>query len=207
MKVFGFPNTRSARVVWALEEAGATYEYEHVNLMKGAARQPAYLQVNPGGKVPVLQDGDLTLTESVAICSYIADCFPKAGLLPSDARIRALVNQWSSFAVTELEQPPWNVSKHTFALPEKLRVPAVIETAHWEFSRAAAVLAAGLGDKQFIVGNSFSIADILLANTLGWARQRKFEISSPALNAYADRMLSRPACHRALSREQQAAQA
>jgi glutathione S-transferase len=205
MRVFGFPNTRSARAVWALEEAGATYDYQHVNLLKGAAREPAYLQVNPGGKVPALSDGELMLSESVAICWYIAERFPGAGLLPLDTGQRAQVQQWCSFAVTELEQPLWNISKHTFALPEKRRVPAILETANWEFTRAAGVLAMGLGSRSYIVGDAFSISDILLGNTLSWARQRQVSIESAVLNAYANRLLSRPACLRALERERLAA--
>ncbi|HTE40619.1 MAG TPA: glutathione S-transferase family protein [Steroidobacteraceae bacterium] len=205
MKVFGYPNTRSARAVWALEEAGADYEYQHVNLLKGAARDPSYLQVNPGGKVPALTDGDLTLTESAAICWYVAESYPEATLLPTNLGERAQIQQWCSFAVTELEQPLWSISKHTFALPEKRRVPALLDTAAWEFSRAAGVLALGLGARPHIVGDRFSVADILLANTLSWARNRKVTIESVVLNAYADRMLSRPACVRAVEREQQAA--
>jgi glutathione S-transferase len=82
-----------------------------------------------------------------------------------------------------------------------LRVPAIIDTAKWEFARATAVLTQGLGDREFIVGDSFTVADILLSNTLNWARHRNIEITQPALNAYADRNLSRPALHRALDRE------
>jgi glutathione S-transferase len=205
MKVFGYPNTRSARAVWALEEAGADYEYQLVNLLKGAAREPSYLEVNPGGKVPALNDGDLTLTESAAICWYVAERYPHSNLLPTNLGERALIQQWCSFAVTELEQPLWSISKHTFALPEKRRVPALLETAAWEFARAAGVLALGLGGRPYIVGERFSVADILVANTLSWARNRKVSIESAALNEYADRLLSRPACIRALERERVAA--
>jgi glutathione S-transferase len=206
MKVYGYPNTRSARVVWTLEEAGADYEYQHVNLLKGAARQPEYLGINPGGKVPALVDGDLTLTESAAICLYIARKYPAAHLLPPvDSAEHARIEQWCFFALTELEQPMWTISKHTFALPEKLRVPAIIDTARWEFGRAAGVLVKGLGDRPYIAGNAFSVADILLANTLAWARSRQVELGHVELDAYTDRMLARPACVRAIQREQLAA--
>ena len=202
MRVYGFPNTRSARVVWALEEAGATYDYVHVNLLKGEARQAAFLEINPGGKVPAFVDGNLVLTESGAICIHVADKFPASKLAPPTASAeRAQFHQWCLFALTELEQPLWTLSKHQFALPEKYRVPAVIETAKWEFARATAVLTQGLGDREFIVGDSFTVADILLANTLNWARNRHVDIPQPTLNAYADRHLSRPALLRALERE------
>lgn len=205
MKLYGFPNTRSARSAWSLEEAGADFEYIHIDLLKGAGRSPEFLQINPAGKLPALVDGDLVITESAAISWYIAEKFPDAKLLPSDSADRARCMQWCFFALTELEQPVWTISKHTFALPEKQRVPSIMATANWEFVRAAKVLATGLGEKEYILGNAFSIADILLANTLNWARSRNVEIVSTALNAYADRLLARPALQRALARERAAA--
>jgi glutathione S-transferase len=205
MKLYGFPNTRSARALWALEEAGATYDYVHINLFKGEAQQAPFLEINPGGKLPALIDGNLTLTESGAICIHIADQFPAAKLAPAHANIdRARFHQWCFFALSELEQPLWTLSKHTFALPEKYRVTAIIDTARWEFARATKVLAQGLGDREFIVGDTFTVADILLANTLNWARVRNVEITDATLNAYADRLLSRPALLRALEREKTA---
>ncbi|MCC8988107.1 MAG: glutathione S-transferase, partial [Candidatus Contendobacter sp.] len=115
-KVYGCPHTRSTRVVWALEEVGAEYEYQKVDLFAGEGRQPAYLALNPGGKVPALADGDLVLTESSAICTYIGDAFPASGLTPPfGSPERARYNQWCSFAVCELEQPLWTMAKHRFA--------------------------------------------------------------------------------------------
>ena len=83
IKVYGFPNSRSGRVVWALEEAGVDYAYVKVDLFKGEGRRPPYIDINPGGKVPTLIDGDLLLTESAAICTYIGDLFPVSGLVPA----------------------------------------------------------------------------------------------------------------------------
>jgi glutathione S-transferase len=188
-----------------LEEAEATYNYVQVNLLKGEARSAAFLEINPGGKLPALVDGNLILTESAAICMYIADKFPAAQLAPAHASLqRAKFNQWCFFALSELEQPLWTSAKHTFALPEKYRVPEIMDTTRWEFARAATVLAAGLGERDYIVGDTFTVADILIANTLNWARSRSVEIQSAALNAYADRMLARPALQRALDRERAA---
>jgi glutathione S-transferase len=148
VKVFGYPDTRSTRVLWALEESNASYEYMHVNLLKGEARKPEFLAVNPGGKLPALIDGDVTLTESAAICIYVADQFAATRLAPPQESIeRAQMNQWCFFVLSELEQPLWTFSKHLFALPEKYRVPAILDTARWEFARAAGVLAEGLGNR------------------------------------------------------------
>ena len=81
LTIYGYPNSRSTRVVWVLEEVGTEYEYVYVNLMAGAGRQPDYLALNTGGKVPTLVDGALILTESGAICTYIGDCFPALSLI------------------------------------------------------------------------------------------------------------------------------
>lgn len=202
LTVYGCANTRSSRVLWALEEAGARYEYVTVDLLVGAARQPDYLALNPGGKVPTLVDGSYVLTESAAICTYIGDRFPGSGLTPPvGSPERGHYDQWCFFALSELEQPLWTLSKHTFALPERRRIPAVLDTARWEFAVAAKVLARGLGQRDFVVGDGFTAADILVAQTLAWARACKLPLEHDNLTAYATRLLARPAWTRARQRE------
>jgi glutathione S-transferase len=206
LRLYGCTNTRSMRVAWALEEAGAEYDYEPVNLRKGEGRRPSFLRINPSGKVPVLVDGDLVLTESAAICTYIGDCFPTSGLTPAvGSADRARYNQWMAFAITEVEQPLWTIHKHRFALPTELRVPAVEEAARWEFGRACRVLEKGIGEKVFVVGDRFTAADIMLAQVIAWAPSTGIEVESPLLKAYAERLLSRPALDRAIARETAAA--
>ena len=203
LTLFGCPNTRSARAAWALEEAGADYEYVKVDLLKGEGRRPPYLDLNPGGKVPALRDGDFILTESGAICTYIGDRFPESGLTPAiGTQERARYHQWCFFVIGELEQPLWTMAKHRFVLPEKRRVPAAIDTAIWEFGVAAKVLATGLGDREFIAADRFTAADIMVAQTLGWARAFQVPLGHERLEVYADRMLSRPTVARARTREQ-----
>lgn len=201
LQVYGCPNTRSARVVWALEEAGAEYDYHLIDLRTGAGFQPDYLAINPGGKVPALVDGDLILTESAAICTYVGDRFPASALTPpTGSAERALYNRWCFFAMSELEQPLWTIAKHRFALPEKRRVPAMIDTAIWEFAVAAKILTLGLGQRDYLVGERFTAADLLVAHTLKWARVYQLDLGP--LDAYADRVLARPAFARAKQREQ-----
>lgn len=203
IQLYGCPRSRSMRAVWALEEAGVEYDYRYVNLSAGQGRQSAYLALNPGGKVPLLIDGDLTLTESFAICSYIGDSYPDAGLVPPvGSTDRALYNRWCAFVIGELEQPLWTMAKHRFALPEKVRVPAVQATAAWEWSKAVAVLAQGLGTRHTMVGAGFTAADILIGHTLAWARAFEVPLEHANVADYADRVLDRPAHASALAREQ-----
>lgn len=200
--VYGSPRTRSTRAVWAMEEAGGEYEYVKVDISRGEGRRPAYLRLNPGGKVPALVDGELVLTESAAICTYIGDKFPESGLTPpAGTQDRARYDQWCFFAIGELEQPLWTIAKHRFVLPEDWRVPAIIDTAVREFAVAVGVLESGLGDRPFILGENFTAADILLSHTLGWAKNAGTSVDSERLRAYMDRTLSRPALVRGRSRE------
>lgn len=203
LKVFGCANTRSLRVVWALEEIGADYEYVKVDLLKGAGRRPPYIDLNPTGKVPTLVDDALTLSESGAILTYLGERFPAAALVPGADRPlqRAAYFQWAFFVLSELEQPLWTLSKHRFALPEKWRVAQIEDTARWEFAAAAKVLDKHMQGRTFAVGDGFSAADILIAHTLLWARSAKVAFDSPALTDYADRMLARSALTRAQARE------
>jgi glutathione S-transferase len=200
--VYEFPKTRTIRVTWTLEEIRAEYELVKVDLMKGEGRRPAFLEINPTGKVPAMKDGDFILTESVAICTYLADKFPDAGLIPEPrTRERAIHDQMCYLAVTEIEELLWTKAKHTFVLPEKLRVPAIHEILPEEFSRAIDVLEEKLGDKEFVLGDQFSVADILIGHLCSWARNSEMPIASSRVNAYADRLLARPALARARGRE------
>jgi len=203
LKLYGAPNSRATRVVWMLEELGLDYAYAYVDLMKGAARRPEYLALNPGGKVPALVDGELILTESAAILTYLGEQHPAAGLVPSAGTpARAHYYQWCFFVLSELEQPLWTMAKHRFALPEAQRVPAMLDTAQWEFAKVTKVLAQGLGEQPFILGEQFSAADILVAHTLSWSRAMKIPPDDPRLVDYAERLLARPALARAKEREQ-----
>jgi glutathione S-transferase len=194
------------RVAWALEEAGAEYDYEPVILLKGEGRRPSFLRVNPSGKVPVLVDGDLVLSESAAICTYIGDLYPASRLTPAwGTADRARYHQWMAFAIAEFEQPLWTIHKHRFALPKELRVPAVEEAAKWEFGRACRVLEKGLAEKAFIVGDHFTAADIMLAHMIDRANSTGVLVESALLQSYADRLLARPALDRAMKRETAAA--
>ncbi|MCP5152726.1 MAG: glutathione S-transferase family protein [Ectothiorhodospiraceae bacterium] len=202
MHVYGCPNTRSVRVVWALEEAGARYDYTRIDLGQGQGQSPEFLKVNPGGKVPALIDGDDVITESAAICVWVGERFPEARLVPAvGTAARASFLRWLCFAVTELEQALWTIAKHKFALPEERRVPAIIDTARWEYARAMSVLDEGLDGREFIAGERFSVADILVAHTLAWGRKAASGLETPKVAAYGDRLLARPALARARERE------
>ncbi len=119
LEIYGTPRSRATRVTWALEELAVEYRYHPVDLLKGEGQKPEFRKLNPSGKVPVLVDGDLVLSESAAICAYLGDKFPESGLVPRPGTAdRAKYDQWSYFLLTELEQPLWTAGKHRFVYPE-----------------------------------------------------------------------------------------
>ncbi|MGC3873934.1 glutathione S-transferase family protein [Halomonas sp. GXIMD04776] len=204
--LYSYPNSRSLRVAWTLEELGLDYTCQYVDLASGEGQGAEYLARHPDGKVPALEDGELTLFESAAICRYLAERYGQGLLIPSDSIQRALLDQWLFFIVSELEQPLWTLGKHKFALPQERRVPAVIPTAAWEFQRALAALQREFDGQGWLVGDEFTIGDILLGHTLSWARGAKQPLPD-ALEAYRQRCNARPARDAAQQREQEAQEA
>lgn len=192
MKLYEMAPTRSIRVRWTLQELGAPFESVTVDLPAGEHRQPAFLALNPAGKVPVLVDGDLVLTESVAIVLYLAEKYPEKCLIPADPRGRAEVQRWSLFAATELEQPLWRIARHTFLHPEPERIPADVRLARRDFAEMAAVLEGHMRGRAFLVGDAISVADFVTAYTLDWANESELLEGFPTLSSYMRRMYSRP---------------
>ena len=192
MQLYGIGRpSRATRVAWALEEADAEWDYVATSL-----RASSFLEHNPLAKVPCLVDGDLVLTESSACCTWVGTQHPESGLVPTDPHDRARYDMWCSFITTELEQPLWTKAKHKFALPAELRTAEALPGAAWDFARATRALVAGLGDRDFLVGDRFTCADLLCAHTLVWARTARFDVPE-ALERYARLHLARPALARA----------
>jgi len=185
--LYSLPRSRGTRVVWTLEEIGAEYEYRNAS-----PRDELVLEMNPMRKLPVLVDEDFVLTESAAICTYLADQHPECGLAPAAAtRERARFDAWNFFLMTEIDQPLWNYSKNSYLYPEKVRVPEVLGACRNEFRRAEKALAAMLGDNEFLMGDQFMIPDIVCGHCLAWAKNIEFELKEANVIAYADRVTSR----------------
>jgi glutathione S-transferase len=191
MKLFEFGPTRSIRVRWTLQELRVDFEAVTVNMIAGEHRSPAFLKINPAGKLPVLVDGDLVLTESVAIVLYLAEKYPDQGLLPADLGQRAQANRWLLFAATELEQPLWRIARHTNQYPE-VKLPGDVALAREDFKSMAAVLEEHMGGRQCVAGNTVTVADFVLAYTLDWANEVQLLDGFPHLQEYMERMYARP---------------
>ncbi|HJN49523.1 MAG: glutathione S-transferase family protein [Pseudomonadales bacterium] len=204
--LYGSGQSRSFRALWALEEAALNYEYIAMDREPGDEprhlHSDAYARINSQHKVPTLVDGEIVLTESAAIVNYLA-LLSDGDLMPSTPSSRARYDEICYFVMTDFEQPLWSIGKHSFALPEEQRVKEMLATAAWEFSKSLTALRVHMTGRQldtsaFAVGSAFTMADVLLAQTLNWAD--RFEMSIPKdLIAYRDRMYARAACRRALA--------
>lgn len=192
MQLYGFGPTRSLRALWALQELGTEFEFIPVNLLAGEHHRPEFLRINPAGKVPVLVDGDLVLTESAAIVMYLAEKYRDQGLLPADLKLRAQVYRWVMFAVTELEQPLWRIARHTTLYPEDKRLPGDVAIARQEFVAMAQVLEHHMAGRAFIVGDGMTIADCVTAYVIDWGNEVHLLEDLPTLHAYLERMYGRP---------------
>ncbi len=192
MKLYEFPPTRSIRVRWTLQELGVDFQPITVNVLNGEHRSSQFLAINPAGKIPVLVDGDVVLNESVAIVLYLADKYPDRKMMPALVAERGEVYRWLLFAATELEQPLWRITRHTRIYAEAERLAADVAIASREFKEMAAVLERHMNGRPFLVGDSVSVADFVMAYTLDWGTVFDLLDDFPRLMAYVERMYARP---------------
>ena len=193
MKLYEFGPTRSIRARWVLQELNVPFEAITVDMMKGEHQQPAFLKINPAGKLPALVDGNLVLTESMAIVIYLAEKYPEKGLIPADLKGRAEFHKWILFTATELEQPLWRISRNTNLYPEEKRQPTEIDRAAEDFKPMAEVLDKHLDGREYVVGERVTAAYFALAYTLDWANEAMLLGDFPRLQSYMTRMYQRPA--------------
>lgn len=198
MKLYYAPKTRSARPRWILEELGVPYEKINVDLKAKAQKSPEYLKVHPLGLVPALQDGSLTIIESGAIVTYLADKYPEKKLAPPVASPeRGTYYQWLFFAVASMEPPLMQVFQHTVQLPEEKRISQVAEGGRTKFAETVPVIEKALQGKPWIMGNQFTAADVLIGMMVIFARSLKLTEGNATLEDYAKRLTERPAFQRA----------
>ena len=188
--------SRSSIVHWMLEELGEPFKLEVLNLKAGDQRKPEYLAINPMGKVPTLKDGDVVVTEVAAICCYLADAYPKAKLAPpiGDKR-RGDYLKWLFYAPSCVE--PAMIDK---ALG---RPPAPRTTAGWaDYDTVVEVLRAGVGNREYLLGEQFTAADVVIGSALRWGMLFKMIPELPEFTSYVGRLKARPAMQRQLAKDE-----
>jgi glutathione S-transferase len=180
------PMSRGQIARWMLEEVGVPYA--QVLLDYGTTiKAPDYLAINPMGKVPAIKHGDVIITECAAICAYMADAFPEAGLAPDPAH-RGDYYRWMFFGAGPLEQAITNKALGFTVPPEKAMM-----AGYGSFDAAMDGLEAAVADKRFIAGDRFSAADVYVGSQIGWGLMFGSIDKRPAFETYWAGICERPA--------------
>ena len=190
--LYEYGPTRSARCRWTLLEAGLAFDSMSGRELVHSKELTA---VHPQGKLPAALIDGKPLFESAAISTFIADQVPRAGLIaPAGSYARGLHDQWVCFALTEMEAHLWSTARNSFVYAEDQRVTAIYGQNETEFRRSADVLEGALLDAEYLVGNRFSVTDIIVSYTVNWARRQGWLDGSPNLQTYLQRLFERPHC-------------
>ena len=186
------PMSRGRIVRWMLEEIGQPYRTEILDYATNL-KSPAYLAINPMGKIPAFKHGDTVITEGAAICAYLADAFPAAGLAPAATdRLRGPYYRWLFFAAGPLESAVMTSRLGFEVQPEHHRMVG------WgRHEDLLATLESAVAGRDYLLGDRFSAADVYVSSQLGWSMQFGMLEKRPAFEAYVARTQARPAAARA----------
>lgn len=184
------PFSRAAGTIWALEEAGVDYDLKFVDLMAGKHKTPEFKQVNPMTKLPTLIDGDVVVTEAAAIALYLADRYALDRLAPAPTSPeRGTYLRWSLYA------------------PSVIEPGCMAKGAKWEFKPGTAgwgryedmldTIEGAIGEGPYLLGERFSMADVIFGGTLRWMLQFDMLEKRAAFTSYVERLQARPAAKKA----------
>lgn len=186
------PMSRGRIVRWMLEEVGQPYRTELLDYGT-TMKAPAYLAINPMGKVPSIRHGDTVVTECAAICAYLADAFPAAKLAPAPGDpARGTYYRWMFFAAGPVEAAAANKALG-IEVPDDKR-PMV---GYGSLAEVEAALEHAVKDREYIAGDRFSAADVYVGSQIGWGMQFGTFDKRPAFERYWADLAKRPAAMRA----------
>ena len=186
------PMSRGRIVRWMLEEVGHPYRTELLDY-NTTMKAPAYRAINPMGKVPALRHGDTIVTECAAICTYLADAFPEAGLAPPPGdRRRGVYFRWMFFAAGPVDAAATNESMGFVMPPGRERM-----AGYGCFADVMNALEGAVSHSDYVVGDDFTAADVYLGSQIGWGMLFGSVEKRPAFQRYWARISARPAAIRA----------
>jgi glutathione S-transferase len=192
---YSSPMSRGRIIHWMLEEVGVPFRYEIVNLETQDQKKPEYLALNPMGKVPAIVHRGTTVTECGAICAYLADAFPAAGLAPAtDSALRGTYFRWMFFGAACLEPA---VIDRMLSRPAASRPGAL---SYGCYEDTIATLEKALAPGPYLLGSTFTAADVYIGSQIGFGILMKALEPSPVLQAYLGRLQQRPAYQRFVSK-------
>ncbi|RJG12379.1 glutathione S-transferase family protein [Pseudomonas cavernicola] len=199
--LFHSPHTRSTGALTLLEELGTPYQLHVLNLQTGEQREPAYLAINPMGKVPAIKHGDAVITEQGAVFLYLADLFPEAGLTPAIGDpLRGPFLRWMFYYGSCFEPALVDRAQKREPAP-----PAM--SPYGDFDTMLRTLNEQLGKGPYLLGEKFTAADVLWGTALTWTTMFGLVPLSPVIKAYIERVNARPAVARVRAKDEELAAA
>jgi len=193
--IYGVSGSRAIRSLWAIEEVGIEYTHVPTHFFNDS-KTDEYLSVNPNGRIPALVDGDVTLFESMAINLYLTKKYAPA-LYPTSEGDQAIAIQWSVWAISEIEPQQMQIVIQKFFNRDNID-QSVIDSATENLQRPLAVLNEQLADRQYLLGDAFSVADLNVAGVMLLMQMIGFDLSAyPNIEDWTGRCYSRDALKRA----------
>jgi glutathione S-transferase len=193
IKLYGLPASRAFRALWMLEELGAQYENVPTHFI-AETRTAEFLKLNPNGHIPVLVDGETVLWESMAINLYLARKYGAETLWPRSLADEGRAFQWSFWVMTEVEGPLLAVLMNRRVLPKEQRDAAAAAAGEAKLAGPLGVLDGALRGKSYLLGETFSVADLNVASVLSWAGLAGLDLGKwPQVAAWQQRCTQRPA--------------
>ncbi len=197
LQLYGNPRSRATRCLWMLEEMGEPYELIETSTRADDLHSAEYLRLNPNARIPTLVDGNLVLWESMAINLYLAQKY-EGPIHCAGPEVLGLAAQWSFWAVLEMEALLLDLLQHRAVLPEYARDASYAERDELLLRKPLGVLNDALAGREYLVGNSFTVADLNVASILVWGKIARLDMSTyPEATRWLHRCLARAAYGRA----------
>jgi glutathione S-transferase len=200
LQLYGNPASRAMRCLWMLEEIGEPYQLIEKSTRADDLQTPEYLRLNPNARIPTLVDGDAVLWESMAINIYLSQKY-QGPMHCGDPALLGHAAQWSFWAMLELEELLLDLLNHRAVLPEFGRDPSHAERSELLLQKPLRVLNGSLGERQFLAGDGFTLADLNVASILVWGKMARLDLSAHSNVArWLNACLARPAYRRVRDR-------
>ncbi len=194
LKIYGVARSRAFRVLWMAKELGLDYEHIKLDFADGSTRREDYLAINPNGHVPAIEDDGFVLWESMAINLYLAKKHSTGTLYPSGLQDEARAWQWSFWGMTEIERNVLTAMFNRAVYPEDKRDAAAADAAETDLQSPLGVLDGAVTRSQYLIGESFTVADLNVAAILSWARPARIDFGRfPKAADWLSRCALRPA--------------